>query len=347
MTPRVHTSWLVRAGAVLLTTAAAGLLTGTPAEAASTGSAKTDGNVVTFTAGKGKTNKVTITRSGTTFTIDDRVKVKAGKGCKAVKGDSTRVKCKVNALNLGEPHVVKLGDGNDTLVNKSGQYLRAYGGTGRDKLTGGSSRDWLYGESGNDVLYGQGAADELHGGTGADQLHGGTHMDLLYGESGDDVLWGGRDDDQMFGGTGADEFHGESGRFDTVRYDDRTVPVIVSIGGRKGDDGAKGEHDTVHTDVEDIRGGTGDDRLTGGTASDHLYGGDGDDIIRGGDNDDGLIGGPGRDRIYGEAGNDQLLGFDAGSSRDPDLLDGGVGGDYCAFQETVDTVVNCEYADPH
>ena len=52
---------------------------------------------VSFSADTKVKNKVVITRSGRTVTIDDRVAVKPGKNCKQVKGDKTR-----RALSVAE-----------------------------------------------------------------------------------------------------------------------------------------------------------------------------------------------------------------------------------------------------
>ncbi|GLY05183.1 calcium-binding protein [Actinoplanes sp. NBRC 101535] len=341
MTPRVRTSWLVRAGAILLATTAAGLLAGTPAKAASTGSVKSVGNVVTFTAGKGQTNGVTITRSGTTITVDDRVKVKAGKGCTAVKGDSTKAKCRITKSGRDPDLIVHLGDRSDTLVNKTDISMTAYGGSGKDKLTGGSTTDRLHGQGGADRLFGKSGDDWLYGGTGNDELHGGSMEDILMAGPGNDTLWGDGHKDMLDGGTGADEIHGGTGA-DTVRYWGRTAAVSVSLDGRKRDDGQAGEHDTVHRDVENVVGGDGDDRITGDSGNNHIQSGAGDDVIHAGAGDDYINGGDGEDRMYGEAGDDSLYAADGDLKGKPDLVDGGTGRDDCYFKPTVDTVVSCE-----
>ena len=65
-----------------------------PAQAASTGVAQVSGSAtVLFQAASGKTNGLIITISGRTVTLDDKVAIKASKGCKAVKKDKTKVKC--------------------------------------------------------------------------------------------------------------------------------------------------------------------------------------------------------------------------------------------------------------
>jgi hypothetical protein len=66
-----------------------------------------------------------------TITIDDRVAVKAGAGCKAVKGDKT----KVTRTPKKRPTMVKaaLGDKNDTFVDRGlvwDMSVTAFGGAG-------------------------------------------------------------------------------------------------------------------------------------------------------------------------------------------------------------------------
>src|SRR5690349_16012296 len=80
-------------GTVLCTTALGALFVATPAEAAGPGAARVSGADVVYTAGKDAKNRVVVTRSGNAVTVDDRVPVRAGAGCTAVRGDHTRVVC--------------------------------------------------------------------------------------------------------------------------------------------------------------------------------------------------------------------------------------------------------------
>ena len=89
-----------------------------PAEAAATGVAKVyNSTKVEYRAAGGKANSVTVTRSGRVVTIDDKVAVKAGKGCKAVRGDKTKVRCTTSKA----PNWVRVytGDKADYINNKS------------------------------------------------------------------------------------------------------------------------------------------------------------------------------------------------------------------------------------
>src|SRR5690348_14035425 len=79
-------------GATVTTVAFTGLL-GSPASAVATGSTRVSGTTVSFAAAAGAVNSVVVTLSGRTVTIDDRVAVKAGRGCRAVARDTTKVQC--------------------------------------------------------------------------------------------------------------------------------------------------------------------------------------------------------------------------------------------------------------
>lgn len=175
-----------------------------------------------YEAADGKRNRVVITRSGRTVTVDDTVVVKAGKGCRAVKGDRTRVRCTLK--KTPKKITVNLGNRNDTLVNDSDLRAHVWGGTGRDTVIGGSRRDDIQGDQGNDRLYGRGGADRLYAGPGNDRVHGGAGDDFimgeegrdrLYGEAGGDSLLGGPGDDWLHGGPGENDLDGEGGR-DTI-----------------------------------------------------------------------------------------------------------------------------------
>ncbi|GGN34374.1 Ca2+-binding RTX toxin-like protein [Actinoplanes campanulatus] len=321
-------TWLTRAGVALLsTTAAAGAFAG-PAQAASMGSVymefDSDGPKVTYVAGSGKTNSVVVTGNSSVITIDDRVAIKAGRGCKAVKGDKTRVRC-TDPKPIAKVRV-GLGSGNDTLVNKSSLRLHAWGGSGNDRLTGGPREDEFSGGAGADRLYGLGGDDRLAGDDGNDTIYGGT---------GDDGIGGGRGNDREYGGTGNDGFgqgrdtksadadlvDGGAG-VDGVSYFHRRKAVTADTDNAKRDDGRKGEGDTLLA-VEDLIGGWGDDRLTGGNGPNFLEGQNGNDVLVGGGGNDWFrdtYGG--NDKLYGGAGDDR---FDTGAGAD--LMLGGSGSD--------------------
>jgi hypothetical protein len=138
---------------------------------------------------------------------------------------------------------------------------------------------------------------------------------------------------------GTDEFIGGDGR-DRVSYGYSDVGVTVTIDGQP-NDGAPGEHDNVHTDVEAFDGGYGPDHLYGTDANDVIFGNSGDDVIVGVGGDDTLIGGGGADHLYGGPGQDQLDGAEGRPYQWHDTLDCGSGFDYTALDES-DTHTACE-----
>jgi Ca2+-binding RTX toxin-like protein len=199
--------------AIGVAAAATTTLLAAPAQAATTGKAQVLGehqSIVTFTAAAGKANSLVITISGRTITLNDQVAIKPGKGCKAVKGDKTKVKC-TTARKPTELSVV-LGNKNDRVVNNTGVPLVAEGGSGNDALTGGTNRDRLFGGSGNDYLAGRAGNDAIDGGTGNDHIYGGKHNDWLHGDTGKDTIHGQAGNDTIIGGPGKDALTGGAGK---------------------------------------------------------------------------------------------------------------------------------------
>ena len=224
-------------------------------------------------------------------------------------------------------NVLSGGAGNDTLDGGAGDdTLR--GDAGDDKLLRGSGNDTLDGGDGNDLadyssdrapvtitLDGQAndgengerdnvSAERVTGGAGGDRLIGddanntligGGGSDTLVGGGGSDSLQGGDGDDLLDGSSGADDIAGGSGN-DTVDYSLRGQSVNVSLDDQPGD-GEAGEGDNVHSDVDSIVGGSGNDRLVGNSRNNTIQGGPGDDRIDGGLGADAMAGGPGIDTV--------------------------------------------------
>jgi serralysin len=264
-----HLVWPARAGLALLVTASVGALTAVPAQAATTGvAAVVEGTKVNYKAAAGKQNKVVVTLSGRTVTFDDQVAIKAGKGCKQVKGDKTKVKCTTTA----KPTRVRVYtyDRNDWITNKSGLPATLNGGSGNDTVVGGARGELIEGETGNDKISGNGGNDTIYSDLGNDVVHGGAGNDLIEDaggkSSGSDKLYGDDGDDTVFAEAGADRVYGGNG-------DD-----LLSGG----------------PDADYIDGGYGDDYL------------EGNDCYQGSDvgnchAKDTLIGGPGTDTIIKSA----------------------------------------------
>jgi len=336
--------WPARAGLAVLVTVATGSVAA-PAAAAGYGWATAGTSKVTFTADYGVTNKVVITRSGRTVTIDDRVAVKPGKGCKQVKGDKTRVRC--TTRKAPTKVVVDLYDRNDSVINNSDLKLEADGGDGSDKLVGGPKADDLRGDAvcsrahaGNDKIYGRGGNDQIYADDGADYLSGGDGNDWIFGDSdclngpnrsGNDVIYGGNGNDTLqgdgandtlYGGSGNDGLIGSAGRdrleggagddWLTGDVDYRKAAADVLLGG-SGRDSV--DYSVYRRGVSvDLDGAAGDDGLPGerdtvGADVEDLTGTDYNDRLAGNGAANEIHGLAGDDVILGGGGNDHLFGW--------------------------------------
>ncbi|RAK28268.1 hemolysin type calcium-binding protein [Actinoplanes lutulentus] len=334
----------MRAGLTLLTTIAVAAVA-VPAEAASWGYATAGSTNVKFDADWKATNKVVITRSGRTVTIDDRLEIKPGKGCKRVKGDKTKVRC--TTTKTPTKVYVELRDRNDSVVNKSNLRLIANGGSGNDKLTGGPKADVLDGDdfayrsgSGNDKIYGGAGNDDIDAGDGSDyvsagdgndriagdcdcltgrnragndELRGGNGNDVLAGMYGHDKLYGGNGNDFLNGAIGRDRLEGGAGD-DQLLGDLNSGPFAadVVLGGSGRDTVDYQYAKAVSVDLDGVSGDDGlpGERDTVGADVENLVGGAGNDRLIGNNAANDINGLAGDDVILGGAGDDQLYGGD-------------------------------------
>ena len=197
------------------------------------------------------------------------------------------------------------------------------------------------GLGGPDVISGAAAADvggafpiapatRLDGGPASDQITGGDGSDTLIGGPGNDTENGGNSQDffkEDAVANGNDDFVGGGSPFDVLDYGERSIGVTVDLD-NVADDGQPGaETDNAHSDIEEVRGGSGadtiidnsgvfqvrtlvgggnDDTITGGVAGDVLYGQTGDDTIHGGPQGDTIYGGVGDDDQFGDSGLDRF-----------------------------------------
>ncbi len=221
-----------------------------------------------------------------------------------------------------------------------------YGGPGNDTLTGspsGNSVETFYGGNGADVITGGNGWDVVYGGNGNDTLSGANGNDFLYGENGDDNLMAASAAD------GTDTLSGGNGT-DVADFSLRTSVVTATISGNGGDTG-EGDLIGQSNDIEQLRGGTGNDVLSGGANGDTIWGGNGNDIIDGAGGVDYLYGGEGTDTIsgnsgddviFGEAGADNLGGNDGDDAiscgGDNDTAAGGNGADYLFGEDGNDSL---------
>jgi Ca2+-binding RTX toxin-like protein len=262
----------------IITLAVAGVLAAAPASAmAATVSVGVLESVnepghIEYRALAGERNDVTLTRfAGGVYSVADTAGVVAGVGC--MQQTSTAAVCVVGDDESGAD--IQLGDGDDRLT-----------------YTGVSPDD--------------GAT--ISDGPGNDVVSGSAGDDTFVNGPGNDVLSGGAGEDDLPGGPGSDRLIGGAGR-DTVRYDDRHGAVRADLQG-DADDGASAEHDQIASDVENLVGGRGNDRLTGNRHANQINGGAGKDRLYGRAGKDEIDGGPGNDRIVGGSGRDDLAGDD-------------------------------------
>jgi Putative metal-binding motif/RTX calcium-binding nonapeptide repeat (4 copies) len=225
------------------------------------------------------------------------------------------------------------GEGSDWFLTPVGAD-KIHGGPGADLLTLGPNNDTVTLDGvADDGTLGQGAnyfgdietveglegADTIVGSAGANTFRGGVGGDTLNGAAGADTLEGGPDGDDLRGGADADRVSYPEDAAQTVTLDG--VP----------DDGAPGEHDNVHSDIENIAAGPRNDVLVGSSAANTLDGGAGDDDLSGGGGSDTLLGGAGDDAILARDGL-------------KDIVDCGPEGG-SATVDTIDSVTRCTHVD--
>ncbi len=197
------------------------------------------------------------------------------------KGGTVRLTSVVTALPAGLVWAAPAPALAQSTCN--GLAVTITGTAGDDVLVGTARDDVIAALGGNDRVSGLDGDDTVCPGMGDDTLDGGPGRDTLVAEAVPD---------------GRDSFVGGSdGSRDLVTHQARTTRVFVSLDG-VADDGEPGEGDNVGADVENVRGGTGNNVITGNTSANVLIGGQSADIIRGAD------GISGNDRINGEFGTD-------------------------------------------
>ncbi|MFY0734927.1 calcium-binding protein, partial [Aurantimonas sp. NFXS3] len=216
-------------------------------------------------------------------------------------------------LGGADDDVLQGDDGSDQLFGGTGDD-ELHGGGGNDALDGGEGDDVLHGDDGDDTMFGASGNDVLHGGAGNDAIDGGEGDDVLHGDDGDDVLHGAAGNDTLDGGDGNDHLVGGDG--DDMLFDGAGVDILE---GSAGDDCiilvADGAIDTVYGgggndtldlsqiifdatidlpdgwvtidgtrearlfEIENIRGGRGNDRLVADDEVNIMVGGAGNDIF--------------------------------------------------------------------
>jgi len=218
------------------------------------------------------------------------------------------------------------GDGND-LISLAGGDDDVVGGTGADTVILDSGDDTVrLDDLANDGRSGE--SKNIHsdfevvdGDGGSDFLFGNALPNTLRGGSGNDIIDGGDGPDVLEGGTGADEVNGGPDA-DRIAYSDSGAQAITLDDVRN--DGVTGELDNIHSDVEDVAAGAGNDDVVGSALANVLDGGDGDDRLAGGAGVDTYFGGPGADALFARDGAQERVecgpDADTGEADTTDLL---------------------------
>jgi len=178
------------------------------------------------------------------------------------------------------------------------------GGAGNDRLVGGNGGDALFGDSGSDLILGMAGDDTLDDGDDTREMEQqpppAAGNDRLDGGPGRDFLATDRGADDLVGGAGYDstEFVRIIPRAPTAPPPSLPAPFVISLDDHANDgQRGAGEGDNVHTDIEEVFTGAGDDVLAGSAGPDSLAGFDGNDRIDPG---------PGVDSVYAGRGNDSI-----------------------------------------
>jgi Ca2+-binding RTX toxin-like protein len=289
---------------------AAQALAGTPAYAA-TGTTVSSQGQLRVDAQNGIENDIKVSLTNTTFRVSDRDVVIAGTGCTSITRNLAECEMTGGSVSINS------GDLDDAVTAPIALPVFASVGVGNDTVTTGA---------GDDTISGLFGADTIAAGGGQDKIFGHQDADTIDGGAGNDTINGGASADVMAGGAGTD----------LVDYAGST-PVTVTIDD-VANDGPAGELDDVRTDVEQVRGSSGDDTITGSdlaTVANKLIGSNGDDVLLGLAGHDELLGDKGSDTLQGGANDDRL---DGGA--DADELSGGAGtGDEADYTDRDERVV--------
>lgn len=182
------------------------------------------------------------------------------------------------------------GYGTDTITN----IENLSGGAGANTFVGNDFANSFLGFGGDDRLTGNGGDDMLDGGAGNDTLDGGSGNDRLLGGDGNDTLLISSGNDTMDGGAGTDTI-----TITITGATGATIDLRITAGQYTGYG-----TDTI-TNVENLTGGSGNDRFTGTSSANTLIGNGGSDTLSGSAGTDVLNGGSGYDQLYGGADYDR------------------------------------------
>ncbi|MEJ7595030.1 MAG: M10 family metallopeptidase C-terminal domain-containing protein, partial [Planctomycetaceae bacterium] len=150
------------------------------------------------------------------------------------------------------------------------------------------------------------SVENIYGGSGDDSLGGNTLANAFFGGRGSDTLIGDAGDDSYIFGTAASaeaDIIIESTGIDTLNFSALSTAVTLDLGTTTAQPVHSNRTLTLltPTSMENVLGGSGNDRLTGNSLNNSLSGQAGFDILKGGLGHDVLIGGLGHDSYVFEA----------------------------------------------
>lgn len=126
--------------------------------------------------------------------------------------------------------------------------------------------------------------------------------DSLFGGKGDDILDGGNGNDVLYGNGGTNQIDGGAG-FNTVAYSQLTHAVYVDLAAGT----ATGQGSDTLTNIQNVIGSIGNDRISGDDQRNTLQGKDGSDLLYGAGSADRLYGGTGADTFLFKALSDSTV----------------------------------------
>ena len=187
-----------------------------------------------------------------------------------------------------------------------------------ENLVGGTAADVLTGSAAGNIIEGGGGSDTIVGGAGQDRIYGGR-SDGSGAADGADTVHGGAGKDTIFpdpNPMGGESYFGD-GDVDTISYTGQTGNFNISLDDIA-NDGLDGETDNVHSDIENVVGGLGNDVIVGSSSDNVLVGVGGEG--------EGATGG--HDTLRGGAGKDTLRkGLRHSIASPGDIFEGGSGVD--------------------
>jgi Putative metal-binding motif/RTX calcium-binding nonapeptide repeat (4 copies) len=183
----------------------------------------------------------------------------------------------------------------DVTTGSQNDFVRVLAANSLLVLHAGGGNDRAFVDNGTRITaFGEGGNDDLAGSTSLDTLDGGPGDDLLSPRGFGDIVNGGAD-------------------FDTVQMPGGGVTVTLDDAAN---DGAAGQaSENIHSDVEKVAGGPGNDQIDGSAGPNTLEGGEGADTLTGLGGADTLTGGGANDVIQARDGVADTVSCGTGNDR--------------------------------